>query len=242
MPLVVVCLLLLASVILTNLKWKKICFRIGLALLILFSNEFIANELMKIWEIPATPFNEVKKPYDWGIVLTGVTKAEMVPNDRVYFKQGADRVVHTVWLYKLGLIKKVLVSGGSSRLLEIDMREADEVKRAMLVMGVPESDILIENQSRNTHESAEAVVQMMQDTVSASQCVLITSAFHLRRSLACFKKEGWELDAFSTDFLTHKRKYTLDVILVPKLESWNIWNHLVKETLGYISYWIVGYI
>lgn len=241
MPLVTVGILLVISWLLRVGKWKRRAFRAAVVLFLLFSNEFIANELMSLWEVPARPFNKVN-PYEWGIVLTGVAKAEMEPNDRVYFQRGADRVVHTVQLYKLGLIRKIMISGGSGRLLDIGEREADDLKKAMLIMGVPDSVIWIENQSRNTHESAVAVVKLLKGQTRPNQCVLITSAFHMRRSLGCFEKEEWPLDAFSTDFLTHRRKFTFDILFIPKVEAIGIWHHLVKETLGYLSYWTVGYI
>ncbi len=53
------------------------------------------------------------KPHDLGIVLTGATIPNRLPNDRIYFARGADRVTHTVQLYKLGLLKKILISGGN---------------------------------------------------------------------------------------------------------------------------------
>ncbi|MGE0772745.1 MAG: YdcF family protein [Cyclobacteriaceae bacterium] len=241
MPLVIVGFLLVTSWVLRAGKWKRRAFRAAVVLLLLFSNEFIANELMSLWEVPATPFRETNT-YEWGILLTGVAKAEMEPNDRVYFQSGADRVVHTVQLYKLGHIRKIMISGGSGRLLDVGEREADELRKAMLIMGVPDSVIRIENQSRNTHESAVAVVKLLKGQTSPDRCVLVTSAFHMRRSLGCFEKEEWPLDAFSADFLTHQRRFTFDILFIPKVEAIGIWNHLVKETLGYLSYWVVGYI
>lgn len=242
MPLVMVSLLLLMSAIIRKAKWKKRFFIAGLSLLLIFSNEFIANELMTFWEIPATRFSEVKKTYTWGILLSGVTKGGMQPDDRVYFHRGADRVTHTVQLYKLGLIEKVLVSGGSGRLLDIGERESNDLAEVMILMGVSPDDIVIESNSRNTHESALEVIKLLKDKALPQDCILITSGFHMRRSLGSFASVGWPLDAFSTDFLTHPREFTFDVLFIPKLEALNIWHHLIKETVGYISYAIVGYI
>src|SRR3546814_10230096 len=68
-------------------------------------------------------------------------------------------------------------------------------------MGVPDSVILVENKTRNTHESAAKVKNMLQDLgYTSHDCLLITSAFHMRRSLACYRKVGLTLDPFTTDF------------------------------------------
>lgn len=214
----------------------------GVVLMLFFSNEFIANEAMKLWEVPVTPIKDLKKNYELGIVLTGMTNHDVGPNDRVYFNSSADRATHTVQLYKMGKLKKILVSGGSGRLDAPEAKEAFEVASALKMMGVLEDDILLESESRNTHESAEAVKKMLADRVDPSECLLITSGYHLRRSIACFKKVGLDMDSFSVDFRSHKRKYTFDVLFVPKVGAFGIWDTLVKEWVGMIAYKVAGYI
>ncbi len=241
-PLVIICLLLVGSFLVRNMKWKKWLFRTGLFLLLFFSNDFIANEVMNLWEIKPVAFADMRKQYDYGILLTGVTKAQMQPDDRTYFSRGADRVTHSAQLYKLGTIKKILVSGGSGRLIDIDEHEADDVANALMMMGVPKADIEIENQSKNTHESAIAVKEILGNKTSAENCLLITSGYHLRRSIACFEKVGLPMDVFATDFLTHKRTYTLDVLFIPKLDGIGMWTIMIKEWIGFTAYWISGYV
>jgi uncharacterized SAM-binding protein YcdF (DUF218 family) len=242
MPLTVVCMLLLGSVLIRSIHWKKRLFWAGFILLLFFSNDFIANEIMRAWEIKARPFNAMTK-HELGIVLTGSTIPFLKPDDRVYFQRGADRVTHTVQLYKLGLLKKILISGGSGRLNGEDEPEADKFKKAMLLMGVPDSVILIENETRNTAESAMEVKKMLvREKYKSSDCVLITSAFHMRRSLACYKKVGLELEPFSTDFYAHSTGYAFDILFIPKLEALGIWHKLVKEWIGFVAYKFAGYI
>ena len=243
MPMVIVCLCFLLNIIIRKAKWKKIFFWTGLGLLLFFSNDFIANEVMLVWEPDATPYIDMKKKYEYGIMLTGVTSSELTPRDRVYFHKGADRVTHTVQLYKLGIIKKIIVSGGSGRLLDTTVREANDVMDAMIVMGVPAEDILVESTSRNTFESAVEVKKILdQRLIKPSECLLITSAFHMRRSIACYRKANMEVDTFTTDFYTHRRTFTPDVWLVPRAEAMLVWQRLIKEWVGFVAYKIVGYV
>lgn len=109
-------------------------------------------------------------------------------------------------------------------------------------MGVPDEDILIENSSRNTHESAVEVSKILQSKTRPADCLLITSAAHMRRSLASFNRAGWPCKPFSTDFHGHKRKFAFDVLFIPKLEAIVWWQTMLKEWTGYVSYWVVGYI
>jgi uncharacterized SAM-binding protein YcdF (DUF218 family) len=242
MPLVIIVLCFVFSSIIKKSNWKKWSFRIGLGLLLFCSNEFIANEVISAWELPATPFDKINKRYEWGILLTGVAKSKMEPRDRVHFSRGADRVIHTIQLYKMGIIRKVLISGGNGRLVEVAEQEADELARAMVMLGVPQHDIVTEIKSRNTHESAYEVVKIMNDTISPAQCLLITSGYHMRRSKRCFSKVGLELDTFSADILGHKRIFSFDVLFIPKIDAVVLWHTLVKEWTGMTAYWVAGYI
>lgn len=242
MPLTIILVVWLGAIFVKNQRWKKICFWTAFGLFFFFTNDFIANEVMLLWEVKTVPYEEVR-PRELGIVLTGVTLPLREPNDRVYFAKGADRVTHTVQLYKLGLIKKILISGGSGSLVRVDEPEANKFKAAMLLMGVPDSVMMLENQTRNTHESAVEVKKMLDSLrYKPEDCLLITSAFHLRRSLACYRKAGLELEPFATDFYTHPRLYYPDAFIVPKQEALVIWEKLMKEWTGFVAYKLAGYV
>lgn len=240
-PLIFVVGFLLTSVIVKKTHLKKRFFWIAFSLLLFFSNDFIANEAMRAWEVEPTPYASINKVYDWGIVLTGVTLNDREPADRVYFHHGADRVTHAIQLYKKGIIKKVLISGGVGRLLTKGRPEADELRDVMIMAGVPETDIVVERESDNTHQNAVNVKAILENE-TGENCLLITSAFHMRRAAGCFKKVGLNPDTFTTDFYTHPRHFTPDVLLIPKADSINLWQKLFKEWLGIIAYRAAGYI
>jgi uncharacterized SAM-binding protein YcdF (DUF218 family) len=113
----------------------------------------------------------------------------------------------------------------------------------MVMMGVDSADIMIEDETRNTYESAVAVKPMLERmNLTQDDCLLITSAFHLRRSLAVYRKAGLELDSFSTDFYSHPREYYPDSFLVPKIDAIHVWQKLFKEWIGMAAYKVAGYI
>jgi len=242
MPFILVCLCFLVSVLIRNPKLKKRFFWSGFIMLFFFSNDFIANEVMLAWEIKTKAYADMK-PHAVGIVLTGATIPLLKPKDRVYFSHGADRVIHAVQLYKLGLIKKVLISGGNGRLTDIEEREAIEFKNAMLVMGVPEQDIITESETRNTYESAVEVSKILKGLgYKDTDCLLITSAFHMRRSLACYRKAGLDVESFSTDFYAHPRNFYLTTLVIPNLDAISLWQKVIREWVGFAAYKVAGYI
>jgi uncharacterized SAM-binding protein YcdF (DUF218 family) len=242
MPFTVICAVVLWAWIVKNHKLKQRLTLSAFVMLIFFSNDFIANEMMRTWEVDTLPFSELK-PHTLGIVLTGATIPLLKPDDRVYFARGADRVTHTVQLYKLGFIKKILISGGSGRLLGEEDPEANKFQKAMILMGVPGHDIILENATRNTYESALAVKPMLDSlNYRAQDCLLITSAFHMRRSLACYRKVGLNIEPFTTDFYAHPRNFYPDTLFVPHLDAMVLWHKLAKEWLGFIAYKVAGHI
>jgi uncharacterized SAM-binding protein YcdF (DUF218 family) len=194
------------------------------------------------YETPITPISAIHKEYEYGIVLTGVTATNRELEDRVYVVNSPDRVNHSVWLYKKKIIKKILISGGSGKLLNPNYSEARELVSLYTLMGVDSVDIVVEGESRNTHESAVAVQRILLGKTTPQQCLLITSAYHMPRSLACFRKQNWSCDSFSTDIRFHKREFTPDVLIIPKTEALANWNTLLKEWTGYIAYWLSGYV
>jgi uncharacterized SAM-binding protein YcdF (DUF218 family) len=242
MPFTLIILIFIAGVVIRNSKWKKRLIMTAFFSLLFFSNDFIANEFMLRWEIPAKPFNSIRK-FKLGIVLTGATIEGLQPDDRVYFHRGADRVFHTVQLYKLGLIEKILISGGTGILTGAEEPEANKFQKVMVMMGVPGSDIIIENETRNTAESAIEVRKLIDQLgYKSNDCLLITSAFHMRRSLASYRKAGLSLESFSCDFYAHERSFYPDGLLIPQLDAMNKWHKLAKEWVGFAAYKIAGYI
>ena len=242
LPLTMVFIPFVLSVVIKKQPWKKRFFWTGFILLVFFSNDFISNEAMKAWEVDPKPFSEMR-PYTLGIVLTGATQSFLQPNDRVYFHRGADRVTHTIQLYKLGLIKQILISGGTGLLIKEGEPEADKFKKVMIMAGVPENDILIENKTRNTGESAIAVKKIIDSLQYESKdCLLITSAFHMRRSMACYNKAGLNVDPFSTDFYGVPGKLLIASLVMPSIQGFIIWEKLFKEWTGLIAYKLAGYV
>lgn len=233
---------LLLAIFLKKKRWKKAFLILGTALYFLFSNDFIINAIFQQWEIPPTPFSVIEGHYDVGVVLTGITNMRIEPQDRVYFQKGADRIMHAIELYKRGKIKKILITGGTGSLTRPDLLEADNLARTLQLFGVPEEDMIIENQSRNTYENAKFSADILREKYPDGRFLLITSAFHLRRAKGCFDKQGIETDVFSTDFYTHPVTYTPDSWLIPNENAFKKWVILEREIVGIVMYKLAGYI
>jgi len=240
MPFIWVLLLLLLAVFLKAVKWRRISLLTALAILLFFSNPFLANEAWRAWEVAATPVTAVKH-HDVAVILTGVTSYREDISDRIHTSKGADRFLHPLQLYRLGKIDKFLISGGSGQVLMDRVPEAEQIEKVLLMAGVPELDIFTEGNSRNTHENAVNTAAALEHHPEWQRVLLVTSAFHMRRAAACFKEAGVEADAFSTDFYASEPQYTPDETIFPSIIAFSNWHLLIHEITGYIVYKLLGY-
>jgi uncharacterized SAM-binding protein YcdF (DUF218 family) len=182
--------------------------------------------------------------YEVGIVLTGVTNLNKTVYDRTFFNKGADRATHTVQLYKLGKIKKILITGGQGLDPTNPNTEADLLKNFMVMTGVPDQDIMVETAAKNTRENAAFSKEMLlQNGYGIDQkFLLITSAFHIPRSKGCFDKVGLQTDTFPVDYYSEDIRFSIPLLLQPEPYSIFMWHKLFKEWIGITVYWLVGYI
>lgn len=213
---------------------------LALALLLLFTNPFLSNEAWLAWEVPPTPMATLPL-YDAAIVLTGISNQEKSPHDRVYIERGADRILLPLRLYKEGRVKKIIISGGSGAIAGSYTPEAMELRQILLYAGVSAPDILVESSSRNTHENALFTKALLKQHPELNKLLLVTSAFHMRRAAACFKKQGIAADTFSTDFYTKDRSLMPDDAIIPQEKYLHYWQKLFHEVLGYLMYKLIGY-
>ena len=221
-------------------RYRQRFFWIGLGLLLFFSNPFLSNAVMRAWEVAPEPIATLPI-HRVGIVLGGIT-TDKEPRDRVHVSGSADRLLHAVQLYRQKKIKKILVSGGSGKLLKDQVPEAELLKQLLLLSGIPPRDILMEAESRNTRENALNCATLLNERFPDEEHLLITSAYHLRRADACFQKAGLTVYPFGVDFRSDAPKYTPDELLLPSVAAIEGWEVVVREWVGTAAYAVAGYI
>ncbi|MCF8259050.1 MAG: YdcF family protein, partial [Flavobacteriales bacterium] len=70
---------------------------------------------------------------------------------------------------------------------------------------------------------------------------LVTSSTHVRRAMACFAKQGIDVQPYAVQKRVGIRRWELDFLLVPQTENLGKWSNLVHEWVGYVSYRVRGY-
>jgi uncharacterized SAM-binding protein YcdF (DUF218 family) len=232
--------LMLFSLLSKNPKRKRKSLLASIILLVVFSNSFLLDEAMRAWEMPAAKISDLPGTYDAGIVLSGMVTYDN-SLDRIQFNRRNDRLMQAVILYKTGKIKKIVFSGGSGSLVYTYLKESEMVKKFLVEIGIPADDVLIENKSNNTRENAVFTKEVLDKDIPHGRFLLFTSAFHMRRAVACFKKAGIEVTPYPTDRYSGPRKYYPDHLLIPNSGTLFDWNSLLHEIVGYGVYKVMGY-
>ena len=242
-PFTWVLLFLAGGIWIKKQKLRKLSLVMSLVTAIFFSETIIFNFFMDWWEPDAKPLEQLDNKYDFAVVLGGIATYDTKAG-KIIPRYAADRLMQAVRLYKLGRVKKIFISGGAAALFIDRQPESNFLKKYLLDVGIPESDIVIENKSKNTYENAIFTRKIFEKNGWAGKkFLLITSAFHMRRAEACFKKAGFvNFDTFPVDQYGGELDVDYHLILLPKAEVMAYWNILTKEWVGMIMYKLVGYI
>lgn len=221
---------------------KKWSFRFALGFLIFFTNTVIFCEFTRWWE-PAGKKIEDVGHYDVAVVLGGMAEYDNTL-DRLSMRRGSDRIWQTINLYHLGKVDKILIAGANGDLVDKGLNEGVQFRKILIENGIPAEDILVDSISKNTYQNAVESKKIIDAHPELSTVLLVTSALHMPRAEACFDKAGFlKMETFTTDHYTgDERNYQFDQWLLPSENVMTDWGKLIHEWLGYITYWMMGYL
>lgn len=123
-------------------------------------------------------------------------------------------------LYLQGWAPVLIFSGGLGNVTKGVWKdpEADRFARIALDMGVPESAILIENQSTNTGENILFTQKLLQEKqLNPQSFLLVQKPYMERRSYATFKKQWPEKELIVTSPQISLEAYPTDEISMEKM-------------------------
>ena len=222
---------------------------IALSLFIIFftSNPNVASKLVRTLEQQYLPMEPVPTA-DAIVVLGGATAAQLEPRPWVEVSEAGDRILYGARLYNQKRAPKLLLSGG-----RVSWRggsggsEAEDMKQIAMAMDVPAEDILLEGNSLNTRQNAVNTQAILQSE-SINSVLLVTSAIHMPRSVAIFKKLGINVIPAPTDYLSPTETQgpgTLEgriLSLLPDAEAQSHFTRALKEYIGFVIYRLRGWV
>ena len=158
-----------------------------------FVAERTMGALESCYEPPERPTGDVI------IMLGGGAMADSpdVDGEGALCASPANRLLTAVRLQRM-LDVPILLSGG--QVYEDTGTEAKIAKRILLSLGVPEDKILVETRSINTRQNAQFSAEILR-AHGLSHPILVTSAFHMNRSVLNFEKQGVAVEPYPADYL-----------------------------------------
>lgn len=222
-------------------RWKqRLPFLLPAGLLWILSTPAVLNLAAGIWEAPLAQRRDLEgKIYDAAVVLGGLSLPELSSKEYTEFSGRSERLLVPLELYREGRVKKILITSGSGSLLNQTDREADALEAFALRWGVLREDLLIERESRNTYENALFSGKIL-DEKGLNNLLLVTSAFHMKRSAAIFSRQGFRFSTYSVDTLKDPTPFPMN--LIPDPQALGNLQVLLKEFAGYTVYGIMGYL
>jgi uncharacterized SAM-binding protein YcdF (DUF218 family) len=185
------------------------------------------------------PWDAAQGAPDGIIVLGGSVDADLsAAHGTAVVSGAADRVIAAAALAHRYPDARVLFTGGSGSLVSNDAREADYAASLFESLGIAMSRLLMERRSRNTQENAE-FSRTLAAPKDGEQWLLVTSAYHMPRSIGLFRKAGFDVEAYPVDWRVGGREDFLKFVVVSQ-EGFERVNAGIREWIGLVAYRLSG--
>ncbi|WP_431856402.1 YdcF family protein [Azospirillum sp.] len=145
----------------------------------------------------------------------------------------AERVLATAELGLRYPDARMVFTGGSGSLFGGRYREGEVMRAALDQVGFDSGRVLFENESRNTWENALFSRDLVEPKPGETW-ILVTSAWHMPRSVGIFRRVGWDVLPYPVDYRSRpgmKPYVILDLDSNLDKLSW-----AVREWIGLVAY------
>lgn len=237
-PVCYMILFLLLAIKVKKRKFRVIYITSSFVILFLCTNKAIYNAALRQWTAPYIHAWNPGKTYEYGILLGGFASYDPQLH-RIEFNEAADRWIDGIVLYKQGKIEKIVIAADGSVTARKNEGNPALMLEYLQLLGVPPADVIIEREALNTHQNATLTLPLLKKNVKSDNCLLITSAAHMRRALSSFKEAGITPVPYIVDMELSVSKGWVNQI--PNMNLLSDWQALIHEWIGWTVYKIMGY-
>ena len=211
----------------------------SIALLAICGFSPLGNWLLYPLEARFPPWDAARGAPDGIVVLGGSIDPDLSAAHGVaVVRDSADRVIATAALAHRYPNARIIFSGGSGNLISDNAREADYAGAVFESLGVSKARLTMERRARNTQENAE-FSRALAAPKNGERWLLVTSAFHMPRSVGLFRKAGFAVELYPVSWLVGGRAdlFKFSVLSAEGLGRVDIG---VREWMGLAAYRISG--
>jgi uncharacterized SAM-binding protein YcdF (DUF218 family) len=199
----------------------------------------LGNLLLYPLEQRFPPWDASRSAPDGIIVLGGSIEADLsTAHGAPVVRSSPDRLFAAAALAHRYPKARVVFSGGSGNLISNDAREADFAGAVFESLGIDKSRLIMERASRNTQENAQFSKALLAPK-EGERWLLVTSAFHMPRSVGLFRKAGFAVEPYPVDWRVGGRgdMYNFTNMAIDGLGRTDL---AVREWMGLIAYRATG--
>jgi uncharacterized SAM-binding protein YcdF (DUF218 family) len=212
---------------------------ISIALLAICGFSPLGNLVLYPLESRFPPWDATHGAPDGIVVLGGAIDPDVsAAHETAAFTHAADRMIAAAALARQYPNARIIFSGGSANLISDDAREADYAAEVFERLGIPRERLTMERRSRNTQENAE-FSKAIAAPKSGERWLLLTSAFHMPRSVGLFRKAGFTIEPCPVDWRVGRRADLLSFSIVA-VEGLARVDTGIREWIGLMAYRISG--
>jgi uncharacterized SAM-binding protein YcdF (DUF218 family) len=193
--------LLIAAMCCKRPRLSKACLWSAIAILLLGGNEWIGRWAAIRLERQLTAPQPLPQA-DAIVVLGGAVRAKEWPRATVELGETGNRILHAFELFRTKKGAFILCAGGKAEPGIRETSEAEDMRALLGSFGVPSEAILVETNSLSTFENARNC-QPMIEAKGVHRMLLVTSAVHMPRALAVFRRQFPQVEVIPapTDYM-----------------------------------------
>jgi uncharacterized SAM-binding protein YcdF (DUF218 family) len=240
-PVSVVVLLVVVGLVLLWLKRRRLAgVAIGLAGLVLVLCSYTTLAYVLLAPLESRFVRPAEPAHIDGIVVLGGGMDTGVDTARSSWEltRAGDRFVEALRLALRHPEARILIAGGVSALNPGQVPEAEAAARFFEDFGISRQRLLLDNQSRNTQENAVNAKAVGQPKPGETW-LLVTSAFHMPRSVGLFRRADFAVVPWPTDYMSSGNA-TFGPKLDEVAENLAISNIALREWAGLLGYYMTG--
>jgi uncharacterized SAM-binding protein YcdF (DUF218 family) len=176
------------------------------------------------------------------VLLCGGEVPGLPPRMYDEVNQAGDRILYAARLIRQRAAPRLIVTGGNVPFMREIGGSLAQVNRRLLIgpFALDSSVILLEQKSRNTYENAVFTKNMLDSLKLPPTVILVTSAMHMPRSAALFKKAGCTVYAAPTDYRADAPFRLNPLSLFPNAAALDNSTCALHEIYGIIAYKLLG--
>jgi uncharacterized SAM-binding protein YcdF (DUF218 family) len=168
-----------------------------------------------------------------GAIETDLSAARGMPS----LNEAAERMTSLVTLARHYPQARLAFTGGNGELIHAPITEAAVARELWTQMGVDQSRIVYESRSRTTYENA-VLLKVLLKPQPDQLWLLVTSAWHMPRSVGLFRHAGWTVLPYPVGYKTAPSLMTeIRGNLPDRLGMVDLATH---EWVGLVAYWLLG--